>query len=89
MKERRRAMKTNEAEPLYPTGAAADYLTLKAQTLRAKRSRGDGPPYVVLSHSRIAYRKSDLDAWIAGRVATNTADAKSRGLTDPGPGRAA
>jgi predicted DNA-binding transcriptional regulator AlpA len=85
-KGERDGMKHN-AEPLMSTIEAGEYVGLAEQTMRAKRSRGDSPLFVVVSRNRILYRRSDLDEWIAARVAKNTADARLRGLT--GPDRAA
>jgi hypothetical protein len=74
---------THAPDPLMPTSAAAPYCGLAAQTLRTKRCKGGGPVFVVLSRNRIAYRRRDLDEWISSRVATNTTDARLRGLTGP------
>ena len=51
---------------------AADLLGLKPQTLRKWRVTGGGPPYVRLG-GRVAYRRADVDAWIADRTFTSTA----------------
>lgn len=62
------------SSPLLPSPAAAAYLGLRPQTLRAYRLRGCGPPYVRLSglNGRVAYRLADLDAWIALHTFTST-----------------
>lgn len=50
--------------------AAASYVGLSASTLNMMRCQGKGPRYLKLS-SRVYYRKSDLDAYIAaGTVET-------------------
>ena len=66
---------------LWPTSRTASELELKPQTLRAMRSRGDGPTFVKLSGNRVAYDPQDLKRWIESRKRKSTAD--------PGPGRAA
>lgn len=49
---------------------AATYVGLSASTLNMMRCQGKGPRYLKLA-SRVYYRKSDLDAYIAaGTVET-------------------
>lgn len=65
-----------EGEVLLLNADAARLLRWKPQTLRKKRLNGDGPPYVRLGNgrrSRVAYRLSDLKAWVAARIFTSTA----------------
>ena len=50
-------------------------------TLQRWRSAGIGPKYVVLGPRRIAYRLADIEAWMSARIATSTADARTRNLT--------
>ena len=60
---------------LLPTPAAAAYLGVAGQTLRKWRCAGTGPAYVRLGHggaARAAYRRADLDAWIAERTFAST-----------------
>jgi predicted DNA-binding transcriptional regulator AlpA len=52
--------------------AAADRVGLSVKTLEALRHRGGGPRFAKLS-SRIIYRVSDLDEWVAARLRSNTA----------------
>ncbi len=56
------------------TSEAADLLRLKSQTLRAMRSRGDGPPFVRIAPNRVAYRDEDLSKWIESRTHRSNAD---------------
>lgn len=42
-----------------------------AQTLRNKRVKGEGPPFVKLGGA-VRYRCEDLDAWVAARLRTST-----------------
>lgn len=60
--------------PLMSESEAAAYLTLQPSTLRAWRYRGGGPRFVTLGRS-VRYRVIDLDAWLAGRVVSNTSEA--------------
>jgi len=69
---------------LLTTDEAAERLRLKAQTLRAMRSRGSGPAAVYISQNRVVYREEDISAFIASRRATSTADAQTRGLAPSG-----
>ena len=66
---------------LWPTSQAAAAVSLQPQTLRAMRSRGDGPTFVRLSKNRAAYDPEDVRKWIESRKRISTCD--------PGPGRAA
>ncbi len=52
---------------------AADYLGLKAATLNKWRCHGDGPPFIKVGRL-IRYRRSDLDAFLLGRVRRSTSD---------------
>jgi predicted DNA-binding transcriptional regulator AlpA len=48
----------------------AAILGIKAQSLRLRRMRGQGPPYIRLGDgptSRVAYPAEDLEAWLASR----------------------
>ena len=45
--------------------AAADYLGVQPATLRAWRSRRQGPPFI--RAGRIWYLREDLDVWIMSR----------------------
>lgn len=60
------------SEPLLNALSAARYLTLSIKTLEAMRLRGTGPTYIQISRRRIAYRRSDLDAFIEGRAFQST-----------------
>lgn len=70
-------MNTEGRAELLTAQEAADYLRLAKSTLAKLRCIGGGPPYVQLGR-RIAYRRADLDAWLAKRVAKNTTDADAR-----------
>jgi hypothetical protein len=64
---------------LLTNSEAARMLLCKPQTLRARRLKGgkSSIPYVRLGESRkarVAYRLSDLKAYLAARVYTNTAE---------------
>jgi predicted DNA-binding transcriptional regulator AlpA len=43
-------------------------LGISLPVLRRLRSSGAGPRFVQLSERRIAYRKSDVEAWLAART---------------------
>lgn len=62
--------------PLLTTAQAAEHLGLRPQTLRKWRVTGDGPQYIRLGDSpraRVAYRREDLDRWLADRTWRSTA----------------
>ena len=71
-----------DAEPLLLTIDAAAFLGLKPQTLRKWRVTGAGPPYIRLGGplGRVAYRRSDIDAWITARTFESTAAEAVHGL---------
>jgi predicted DNA-binding transcriptional regulator AlpA len=44
------------------------WLRISLAVLQRLRSSGDGPRFVQLSKRRIAYCKSDVEAWLAART---------------------
>jgi predicted DNA-binding transcriptional regulator AlpA len=58
-------------------GEAAKALGLASSTLAKLRLSGNGPIYCKLGR-RVVYRREDLSAWLASRVARNTSDADAR-----------
>ncbi|HPC83666.1 MAG TPA: helix-turn-helix domain-containing protein [Thermoanaerobaculaceae bacterium] len=67
----------DEPKRYLTTNEAARYIGCQPQTLRQKRHRGDGPPYVRFGRgpgARCLYALADLDAWIRERTHTSTAD---------------
>lgn len=63
------------AEACMRTPAAAHYVALAESTLQKKRLTGDGPAFVKVGPRAVAYRKADLDSWLAARVCRSTSDA--------------
>ena len=71
---------------LTPAHVAAE-LHIKPQTLRLKRMRGDGPPFIRLSDSptaRVYYPEAEFLAWLAARprrisTAEEKRDSRPRG----------
>lgn len=57
---------------------AAEYLGVSTKTLKRWRSNGTGPAFSRLSRSRVRYRKSSLDAWLASREATEQAKGQEK-----------
>lgn len=49
------------------TREAGHYIGIAPATLVTWRSRGEGPPFLKLG-GRVAYRRSDLDAWLSAQV---------------------
>lgn len=56
------------------TPEAARYVALSESTLTKTRLTGDGPPFVKVGPRAVAYRKSDLDAWLEARLCRSTSD---------------
>ena len=63
---------------LIDVNAAAEILGLKVQTLAAWRLRGRGPKFVRMGR-RILYRPAALNAFVAVREFSNTAEADAAG----------
>jgi len=55
-------------DPILSEEELAKWLDTSRPTLQRQRSDGSGPPFVQLSERRIGYRKSDVQAWLAGRT---------------------
>lgn len=53
---------------------AAKALCVSLKTLEAMRLRGNGPIYVKVSSRRIAYRRSDIQAFIEKRTFQSTSE---------------
>jgi predicted DNA-binding transcriptional regulator AlpA len=56
------------------TPEAARYVALSESTLTKMRLTGDGPPFVKVGPRAVAYRRTDLDAWLVSRVRRSTSD---------------
>src|SRR5262249_5339308 len=65
------------------TKEAAVLFGVSEEWLELGRIKGYGPRFVVLGPRTVRYRLSDLRKFIESRIATTTADYKTR----PGPGR--
>lgn len=59
------------------TPDAARYVALSESTLTKLRLTGDGPPFVKVGPRAVAYRKSDLDAWLEAHVRHSTSDQRA------------
>jgi predicted DNA-binding transcriptional regulator AlpA len=53
---------------------AAKLLGLSPRTLQGYRVKGDGPPFVKISHKVVRYKVSDLMDWIKTRTRKNTSE---------------
>ncbi len=65
--------KLDQEDALYTTTEAGTYLRVSPRTLEALRVKGGGPRYTK-PLGRVLYRKSDLDAYLAGGLRTSTSD---------------
>lgn len=52
------------------TANAAKYVGFSPRTLKAWRSRGEGPDYHVVAGRYVRYDRADLDAFVTGRAAS-------------------
>lgn len=57
---------------LLSSDQASEWLGLSKSTLAKMRLRGDGPKYIKLGPRRVAYRKLDLEIWVAERSFRST-----------------
>ena len=62
-------------DTLLATCDLAEILGVSSRTLEGWRVRGDGPAFLRLGRRRVAYRWSDIQAWLDSRVATSTSQA--------------
>jgi predicted DNA-binding transcriptional regulator AlpA len=62
-------------DPLLNEKQAAEYVNLGVRTLQAFRCRGGGPTFYKLGAKKVAYRLSDLEAWITAGRRSSTSDA--------------
>lgn len=67
-------------DPLFSPDQTADYTGLTKPTLQRHRTEGTGPRFIKIGKRRVAYRLSDIQAWLDARVAASTSDARERGL---------
>jgi predicted DNA-binding transcriptional regulator AlpA len=58
---------------------AAKYLGLSTSTLAKMRLRGDGPVYLKLGKRTVAYRRVDLDAFLAQNLRRSTCEIVTSG----------
>ena len=65
------------SKQLWSTKTTADFLDSSVFTLEKLRSTGGGPPFVKMNR-KVLYRPSDVEAWVAERICTSTADARER-----------
>jgi hypothetical protein len=63
-----------QSDEYLTTEQAGDYYGLSVRAMEARRSRGDGPPYVRLSRTCVRYRRSDLERYAKERTFLSTAE---------------
>src|SRR5262249_42524760 len=54
----------------------AKALGIHRETLQNWRTRGIGPPFIVLSARKVAYRRSVWRAWLTQRTVSSTSEAR-------------
>ena len=65
-------------DPLYLAEETASLLKSNPRTLERWRSIGTGPPFVKIGR-RVAYRLSDLQAWLAQQTRRHTSERAEAG----------
>jgi excisionase family DNA binding protein len=65
-------------QPLLTQKQGAELLRLSERTLERLRVSGTGPKFIRIGHS-IRYRQSDVEAWLASRVVSNTSQENGNG----------
>lgn len=60
-------------DTLLDTDAAPGIIGAARQTLARWRSEGQGPPFIKVG-SKVMYRRSDLENWLAARTRRSTSD---------------
>ena len=71
---------------LYTEKELADWLRLSLPQLQRGRAEGSGPKFVQLSKRRIAYRKSDVEGWLAARTISRIGEFTGTLAGSPGSG---
>lgn len=66
----------HQNKTILDTTHAAEYVGLSKSTMAKLRLSGDGAKYIKLGR-KVAYRRSDLDAWLEANVRTSTSDSGS------------
>lgn len=66
---------TTEWPPHMRPAVAAKYLGTSKSFLDQARLTGNGPRFIRISRTMVTYRRVDLDAWLASRTFTSTAEA--------------
>ena len=61
-------MTQDNSIPLLTERDLSVWLAISLPSLQRMRSNGTGPRFVQLSERRIAYRKSDVEAWLTERT---------------------
>ena len=60
--------------PMLRVRDAARYLGLSKSFLDKLRLTGDGPAFFKLGRKVVAYRREDLDSWLAGKRRISTSE---------------
>jgi predicted DNA-binding transcriptional regulator AlpA len=58
----------SDTDPLLTERETSAWVRVSLPNLQRMRSLGTGPRYIQLSPRRIAYRRSDVDAWLSSRT---------------------
>jgi predicted DNA-binding transcriptional regulator AlpA len=82
-------MTRESLDPLLTEKELSAWLGLSLPNLQRMRSKGTGPRYVQLSARRLAYRKCDVEAWLAARTtdrigASNSVEGSPRTAVEVG-----
>lgn len=66
-----------QQDPLVPSSKTAIAWGIKPQTLRARRQRGESPPYVRIG-TRVYYRQSVIDQYLEERTFSSTSEESAK-----------
>jgi predicted DNA-binding transcriptional regulator AlpA len=70
-------------DPLLTERELSAWVGVSIPNLQRMRSNGTGPRYVQLSPRRIAYRRSDVEAWLTARTTNRIGALASVGTSAP------
>jgi hypothetical protein len=77
-----------DPDDLLSTIQVAAWLGVSVQFLEIGRSKGFGPPFIVVAPRVLRYSRQDILAWLATRTHARTSEYETKGVAGPGRPRA-
>lgn len=68
----------NDPDRLLLADEAAQFLRLTPRALENWRSKGDGPPFIRISHRCVRYRFGTLVDWLSKRTSAESSEASEK-----------